>query len=248
VNWYRALWGLPAVGEPAASANARAQEAALIMAAQGSLSHWPDPSWACYSSAGSDGAGRSLLALGPSDHTAGIDQFMFDWGNETTLGHRRWLMYPGLMGSGYGYVSDPGSDGWQQSALALVAFDEDLPNSNATTDEPLAYPPAGAFPAALASSPFAGVVPFSLTWRDADFSWATVSMAHADGSPIGLQTSLRVMEPNYGDNTAMWIPDVAPRIGEVWVIRVEGTRFAGIEVDAVSWAIEWVDCGAELVF
>ncbi len=66
VNYYRAMAGVPAEVTLNAGYSARAQEAALMMSAEGALSHTPDAGWACYSGDGDAAAGKSNLSLGRS--------------------------------------------------------------------------------------------------------------------------------------------------------------------------------------
>ena len=66
VNYFRVMTGLPGnvVFDPAL--NALCQQAALMMAAEGNLSHSPPTDWACYTEEGAEAAGNSNLALGAS--------------------------------------------------------------------------------------------------------------------------------------------------------------------------------------
>jgi cysteine-rich secretory family protein len=48
VNYYRAMAGLPGDVVLSNAWNVKAQQAALMMSAQGSLSHSPDTNWSCY--------------------------------------------------------------------------------------------------------------------------------------------------------------------------------------------------------
>ena len=64
VNWFRALAGIPASVTFDATNSAKAQQAALIMAANGALSVAPPPSWTCYTANGAQAAGNANLALG----------------------------------------------------------------------------------------------------------------------------------------------------------------------------------------
>ena len=91
LNYVRGLVSQPAVTfDP--SLHADAQAAALIMAAQDRLSHYPPASWACWTSGGSGSAGRSNLHLGRSGAFA-IISYMEDSGENNLLaGHRRWLL------------------------------------------------------------------------------------------------------------------------------------------------------------
>ncbi|MFL6059971.1 MAG: CAP domain-containing protein [Marmoricola sp.] len=104
LNFVRSLAGLgPVSFSPAL--NSSAQQAALIMAANGSLSHYPSSSWRCWSSTGARAASRSNLALAYPSLRAGqiIDLYMDDPGSDNVAaGHRRWILNPfsTVMGSG----------------------------------------------------------------------------------------------------------------------------------------------------
>jgi uncharacterized protein YkwD len=104
LNFVRSLTGLAPVTFSNAL-NASAQKAALIMAANGTLSHSPSSSWKCWSSTGAKAASKSNLALSYPSLRAGqiIDLYMDDPGaNNVSAGHRRWILYPfsTVMGSG----------------------------------------------------------------------------------------------------------------------------------------------------
>ena len=82
----------------------RNQDAAVMMAAEGSLSHTPVGGWSCYTADGATAAGRSNLALGLSGVGA-IDAYMQDFGaNNTGVGHRRTMLYPQVQEMGTGDV------------------------------------------------------------------------------------------------------------------------------------------------
>ncbi|HLM71102.1 MAG TPA: CAP domain-containing protein, partial [Polyangiaceae bacterium] len=99
VNLYRFLAGLPAVtNDP--TRDQKAQACALMMDANNQLNHFPPQNWACYSADGSQAAGSSNIAS-----TAGVqavDLYMADFGNDTTIGHRRWILSGSLGGIGLG--------------------------------------------------------------------------------------------------------------------------------------------------
>lgn len=80
--------------------NHKALAAALMMTAQGDLSHDPPPDWKCYSEEGKDGASHSNLSLGASGASAMLTYA--DDGDVPSLGHRRWLLDPSksVFGSG----------------------------------------------------------------------------------------------------------------------------------------------------
>lgn len=89
VNLYRWLAELPEVVHEAGR-NQAAQACALMMTANQKLSHNPPQSWNCYSQEGKAAAGKSNIATTPG--VAAVDLYMIDPGNDTTIGHRRWIL------------------------------------------------------------------------------------------------------------------------------------------------------------
>ena len=99
VNLYRWLAGLPAVTlDPAR--NQKNQACALMMRANNMLSHEPPTTWTCYSADGADAAGNSNISTGQA--VSSVDLYMIDPGNETTIGHRRWILSNSLGPIGVG--------------------------------------------------------------------------------------------------------------------------------------------------
>jgi len=102
VNLFRWLADLPPV--PLNEANsAKAQECALMMHANGTLSHSPPMSWQCYSADGASAAGKSNIA--GTAAVASVPLYMLDPGNPTTIGHRRWILSNSLGSVGIGSTS-----------------------------------------------------------------------------------------------------------------------------------------------
>lgn len=112
LNDIRARHGLPAVTYAIAD-EAASMQSALMMAANGQLSHTPPTSWKCYTGAGATAAGQSNIYLG---YGTGLrysrDQdimvgFLSDVNNlvANSIGHRRWLLYPFLSSIAYGRVA-----------------------------------------------------------------------------------------------------------------------------------------------
>lgn len=97
VNAYRWMAGLPGGITLDPTENAEAQQAALMMAANGQLNHDPLSTWIDYTAEGADAAGHSNLGLfdnAPSG-TDAIDLYMADPGDSNTfVGYRRWVLYP----------------------------------------------------------------------------------------------------------------------------------------------------------
>lgn len=64
INYFRSMAGVPAGVTFSDEYNQKAQQAALMMSANGSLSHDPPTSWKCYTDQGHEAAGKSNLAGG----------------------------------------------------------------------------------------------------------------------------------------------------------------------------------------
>ncbi len=200
INFYRAMTGLPGdiVFDP--TLNAKCQEAALMMLAEGSLSHSPPTSWACRTDDGVEAAGRSNLALGAHGPGA-IDLYMQDpGGGNTPVGHRRWILFPPqtTMGSG----STTGANGFFFGSNALWVLDIASRGPRPPTPEWVAWPPPGFVPHQV-------VYPrWSFSMPDASFTDATVTMTQG-GSPVSL-TVVSSSSPAFGDPTIVWEPSGMP--------------------------------------
>ncbi len=135
VNYYRAMAGLPADISLKPIFNESALKAALMMSANNSLNHNPPAAWKCYSAEGKKGAGHSNLSLGAAGPDA-IDLYMFDPGsNNSEVGHRTWILTPGLAVIGTGSTRD---------ANALYVIGDFRKDSQPV--EQIAWPPAGYVP------------------------------------------------------------------------------------------------------
>ena len=105
-NYARWLSGLPEIDyDPAL--NPPAQACAVMMSAQGALSHQPDENWACYTRPGAASAGSSNITLmqNRANIEGAIMNFLHDGGdnNRADVGHRRWILSPTLTAMGFGY-------------------------------------------------------------------------------------------------------------------------------------------------
>lgn len=192
VNALRALVGLPAVAENA-SMSALAQEAALIMDANRTLSHYPPAEWLCWSPVGAEGAKTSNLALGWSGARA-VVAYMTDSGDSNTeVGHRRWLLYPRLTEIGVG-------DTGKANAISVIGG-----TRGASSGGWVAWPSAGFFPAPLwPQSRWDESSRWSLSYPEADFSAASVSVSR-EGAPVPV--FVHDVAVGYGDNTLVWQVD-----------------------------------------
>ena len=189
VSWYREMAGLDTVTEDP-DLSASAQRAALIMVAQGALSHYPDSDWACYSEDGAAAAGRSNLgfsegeiySLGsgvyPAAGVNGIDGYMEDSGdNNRSVGHRRWILYPHTLEMGTGNARQPKRYVLAANALDVIGGDRLFHRPDVREERGfVSWPPSGYVPA----NAVWGRWSFSLA--GADFSNATVAVADNSGA------------------------------------------------------------------
>jgi hypothetical protein len=217
LNLYRWMVGLPAVvTDP--NRDAMAQACALIMHANGSLSHDPPMGWTCWSANGDTAAGSSNISTGPG--VMSVDLYMVDPGNPTTLGHRRWILSnstgPVGLGSTSGY-----SCMWVLGGAGG--------GNNAWT----AWPPPGPFPfEAVSPLGFSSLdqTGWSLQSDGIDLSGAQVAIS-VDGEPRPV--SVTVLAPGYGSASAIsMVPSgwtVQP--DTTYHVRVDGVAGGPIEYD-----------------
>ncbi|MDR0944613.1 MAG: CAP domain-containing protein [Bifidobacteriaceae bacterium] len=206
VNYLRAMAGAPALTENTSGA-ATEQATALLMSANGQLSHTPPPSWRCYGAAAAAAASTSTLSLAsqPDNAAAGILIQATDLGsaNVSVVGHRRWLLDPALAQVSLGATDRAQAVGVMGQATATPAGDW------------IAYPSAGYFPAELLDSPVKAApsatdnVSWSLSYPGADFSGATVrvtNMANGQLVPV-TQYPTGVSDVKIGVNSLVWSLD-----------------------------------------
>lgn len=195
VNYFRKMAGMAAVTLNE-SYNSQAQQAALMMSRNNSLSHSPPTSWACYTAAGKTAAGKSNLYLGAVGPGA-ITGYMRDPGTGNgAVGHRRWILYPQSLQIGTGDVA---SRSGYSGSNALYVFDE--PNMwgprPATRTAYVPWPPEGFVPYQVVFGRWS----FSLD--DANFNNATITMRQGNTTiPVTKET----IATGYGENTVVWIP------------------------------------------
>ena len=197
LNYFRAMAGVPALEGFLPDYNSKAQAAALMMSAEGALSHAPDAGWACYTAAGSEGAGSSNLYLGVYGPSA-ISGYILDPGSGNyPVGHRRWILYPQSKNLGTGDI--PPSSG-NSAANALWVFDTaNMWGPRPTTREAyVAWPPPGYVPYQVVYDRW------SFAYAGADFSGANVVM-NKNGTSLGL--TVQPVVNGYGENTLVWEPN-----------------------------------------
>lgn len=195
INWFRAMAGVPASVTFAETNNTRCQQAALMMARNNALNHFPPTNWVCYTSDGALAAQNSNLALGYSG-AAAITGYILDFGSaNAAVGHRRWLLYPQtqIMGGGDVPAQSPYYD-----ANATWVFDGHYFDPRPATRTPyVAWPPPG-------FTPYPVVFPrWSFSYPGANFTNATITL-RSNGVPVSVFKETVVS--GFGENTLVWVP------------------------------------------
>ncbi|MEY4508346.1 MAG: hypothetical protein RLZZ450_468 [Pseudomonadota bacterium] len=98
-NYYRTSVGLAAV-TTTPEGNRLAQNCALLMRANNTITHTPPDTFKCFTAEAAKTAGSSSLSSGPA--VASVDGYMIDPGNPTTIGHRRWILSNMITEVGFG--------------------------------------------------------------------------------------------------------------------------------------------------
>jgi hypothetical protein len=223
VNLYRWMAGLPAVTTDPAR-DAQAQECALMMSANGGqLNHDPPPDWSCYTSDGASGAYNSCIAGAPA--VSAVDHYMIDWGNETNMGHRRWILSNSFGPTGIGSTNNR-SCLWSMGGAGNAGM------------EWVAWPPPGQFP-------FEAVEPQGINldrggWTfhsdSIDLQGASVTITSGGES---LPVIVNELFPGPGSAQAIrWVPDGwDTEVGKTYAVELVGAS------KPVSYEVEVVDCG-----
>ena len=240
VNYFRAMAGAPATVALNGSFSSKAQEAALMMSAQGAISHHPGPGWACYSAAGDEAAASSNLSLGNSGWDAVTAQVRDNGANNAAVGHRRWILYPQTREMGTGDI--PGDTNWTTNVLWV--FDDHFGDSRPRVrDGFVAWPPPGYVPHEM-------VFPrWSFSYPNADFSGASVSLLR-NGMAVDLR--LETVGEGFGENTLVWIPEDLNAEGSVtswprpdedirYEVTVGGVRVGGQLQQPFSYRVTVID-------
>lgn len=219
INYFRSMAGVPALKGLDETYNLKAQAAALMMSANDDLNHTPSPDWKCYTEAGSEGAGSSNLALGFDGTDAISHGYMNDsGGNNSFVGHRRWILYPHTQKMGTGDI--PRHDNYSPTnALWVFDLEHFMEPRPETRAEFVAWPPPGYVPYQVVYSRW------SFGYPGADFSQATVSMTRS-GQAIGVLLNTPV--DGFGDNTLVWEPQATffdpPNADTSYEVRVDNVK------------------------
>ena len=231
LNYVRSLAGLRPVSLDKKYSKF-AQDAALFMAANGYLTHFPVKSALCYSKSGYRGASKSNLSLGGTGSRSVI-RYMNDVGvNNVEVGHRRWLMYPALKKVGFGDTN---------TSNATYVVGDFRRNAKSKW---VAWPTAGYFPREIEPEGR-----WSLSYANADFTKATVRVTTpTDSFTIKPKSgsfdethqagvvSASGTRANAGDNTIVWdwtLPEWFtddPQAEMPVTVKVSGIRVNGKKV------------------
>ena len=231
VNYFRSMSGVPGNVVFSAFGNAICQQAALMFAAEHNLSHTPPSGWRWWTPGAATAAGGSNIRCesGPADEGPdAVTAFMAeDEANNTYVGHRRWLIFPGQTTMASGSVPAVDTRTWGAAVLWVLGPFGDRP---AGAPEWTAWPPAGYVPAPLVFRRW------SFSYPNADFTNATVTMTK-NGAPL----AVNVLPPEYqslvngslnavGDNTLVWEPQgnvVNRAADETYAVTLDNVLVAG---------------------
>ena len=252
INWYRRMAGMDDVSERA-DYTADAQSAALIMAAEGELSHQPPSSWACYTAQGARGAGKSNLHYRSEylrksyEGVNAIDSYMRDSGdNNNAVGHRRWIIQPELHQMGLGKAYSPSA-----STDALYVLDSGMFGRSFDVREVrgfVAWPPSGYLPAEAVWGRWSFT-----SLGSSDISGATVDVV-GDSGPIPVEIidresyrglpSPAIVWAMDGDTDSSPIPEPADG-DQCYTITVSGVRIARVLQDPYEYMTCILDLSVE---
>ena len=228
LNMYRWMVGLTPVSDDEAL-DANDQQCSLMEHVHG----WPGPSnpdphhpasnWACYTAAGAGAAGSSNISWGTGSAAEAVDNWMQDFGNDTTLGHRRWILHPPLGPVGIGFYGD---------ASCLGVFGS---SGGGTSGEWYAYPPPGAVPD--------GITHNAWSWHTPSLGAgsATVTVTRrSDGSNLAVR--MLSLSQGFGDTTVGWYPEGwTPTAGETYQIAIGGIT-GGSSGGTITYSVSVVSC------
>ena len=172
----------------------------------GIQAHNPPSNSVCYNSNGATWAGQSNISWGVSAPDS-IDEYVQDTGNDSTLGHRRWVLHPPLGVVGIGWVKASGTQ--YGAAGCLGVFDS---SSNGPKPTWFSWPPEGYFPSTTAAWQWSFHYPAGMS-----SATATV-MDMATGKNVNVTTS--ILPSGYGDDTLEITPGFTPQVDDIYRVTV----------------------------
>jgi hypothetical protein len=253
VEYYRTMAGLPEA-EFSEELSVKCRAAALIMAANYSLSHYPTEEWHCYTEAGAEAASHSNLYLGV-EGPAAVDGYIEDPGADNyNVGHRRWVLYSQLHTIGTGSVGGANALWVINSDNVQFMVDLQSPFLDSIVEEIVSvfyqtpvieprfvtWPPSGYVPGSLAYDIW------SISYPDADFTDAFVSM-----TCNGVEVPFLMMNDDndgYGDSSMMWQPDLSGFSSDEelhFSVRAYGVKGIGFGASEYSYNVTTFKPGAD---
>lgn len=210
VNYYRRLVGLPDNVTLNSSQNQICQEAALYMAANQTITHYPSGGGQCYTSGAADAAGHGNVAIGygggateigGNHSTSAVSGYIEDPGpGNTVVGHRHWILYPQLNRMGTGSVFSAVKNNFSANVLM---WGENTKGSALDPNKFVAYPPGAYIPSTLVFPRWSFSIP------GASFSSAKVSMKDKAGTTFSsseVNIIERVTSSGAPDARIVWEP------------------------------------------
>lgn len=197
LNWHREFYGAGPV-RLTTELNRVAQDAALLMAANEEINHFPPPTWRCWTPARAQAARQSeLISVG---RVGMVSAFIDDGGPEqdggrnAVVGHRLGLLYPGISEMGVGHGPDgPGT----------ISLPESLPFPGSGRDGFIGTPPPGYVPYQMFTERWSLAYPRT-SGTYPDFRGATVTVTR-DGVPIPVMFERR---PELTFDSVVFVPDI----------------------------------------
>ncbi|MEO6601819.1 MAG: CAP domain-containing protein [Polyangiaceae bacterium] len=182
--------------------------------------HMPSTSAKCYTATGAATAGQSNIAWGSATPAQSIDQYMEDDVNDTTLGHRRWVLNPPLNPIGVGYWEKGGQYG-NASCLRVFSSKGTGPNPNWN-----AVPPTGFAPVEMAK-----YKQWSFEGSLAGTAKATASVLRVEDN-MTLPVTQQALSQGYGQDTMSFKPNGwTAEAGKTYRVTISGLTAGNVVYD-----------------
>lgn len=167
LNFVRAIAGVPFVNDIDSASSINCQKAAWCLTVNNKITHFIPKTFKCFSTGAASAASQSNLAYGYPRGQAIFGLLRDEEHENSSVGHRRWLLNPSLTFPGYGLTD---------KVVVVQVFGDRTNFRNAYKDleeydrRGIAWPVIGLHPLFLSTKRFS----FSL--KDANFKNATVSV------------------------------------------------------------------------
>jgi hypothetical protein len=223
INLYRYIADLPAVAEDG-TFSGKAQACALMMDANNQLNHNPPMNWACWTAGGDEAAGLSNISSTPA--VLGVDLYMVDPGNDTTIGHRRWILSNSLGPVGIGSTSE-------MSCLHVIG-------GNGDAGAPwTAWPPAGLVPYEaihVPTVPWAHIDETGWSVQSDDINVTNAQVTVTENG-VNKPVAANGLGQGYGSTYGVrFVP-------QGWTVEVGKTYDVALSVGGIQYSVTVVDCG-----